>query len=111
MDSGVAASNGTQIALEMTNVDGIEANLLVSSVAHIGNSTKSLMRRSHDGDPKPDISFRQDIPDEIVFSSQNFLKSIEGLEQRHNGCLIGLLFDRKSCFVDAIYRTSKHQAI
>jgi hypothetical protein len=110
MDSRVAASNGTQVALEMTEVDGVKANLLVNSAAHIGNSTKSLTRRPYDGDPKPDISFRQDISDEIVFSSQNFLKSIEGLEKRHNSCLVGLLFDSNTCLIDTVYRTCKYNS-
>jgi hypothetical protein len=100
MNSRVPIPNGTQVAFEMTDVDGVETNLLVNS-AH-QQQYETIHQKIHDGDPKPDIGFRQDIANEIVFSSQNFLKSIEGLEKRHNSCLVSLLFDRKPCLVDTI---------
>ena len=45
MDSGISVPNSTQVALEMTDVYGVEANLLVDSAAHISSNTESLIAR------------------------------------------------------------------
>jgi len=81
MDSGVPAADGTEVAFEVTDIDGVKPD---------------------DGDPKPDVGFGQDTSNEIVFSGQHLLKPIKRIEKWHDGFLVCLLRRCKSRLVHPI---------
>lgn len=98
VDSGVSVSDGSDVALEMADIDRIKANLFATNMCwKIVKCQYS--EKTHDGDPEPDICFSQHISDKIVFSSQNLFKPVKGIKNWDDSFLVSSLSYREAGFI------------
>jgi hypothetical protein len=67
MDSRVPAPDGTEVALEMTDIDRVKADL-PGMVVGYQQYDGMVNHKAYDGNPKPDVRFGQDAADKIVFA-------------------------------------------
>ena len=83
MDRGVPVADRAEVALEVADVHGVEAD---------------------DSDEEPDVRLRELAADEIVLALQDLLEPVERLEERHDRRLVRLLRRREARLVHPVYR-------
>lgn len=104
VDIRISITNIANVALEVPDVDRVEANLIWSTrnVNLSGNKRRFSKAKTHYRDPKPDISFSQLIADEKFLSLEYLLDFIQALEHRIHRCFIRFGGVRESRFVNSI---------
>ena len=88
MDRRVSIADRAEVALEVTDVDGIEAD---------------------DGDEQPDVRLGEPAADKVVLVLQYLLEPVERLEERNDRRLVRLLRRRKASLVHAVCRRRPRQ--
>lgn len=107
VDSRVSTADGTEVTLELTEVRDVKADLrkyLIRDPQPRRRMWDSGRLGTDDSDPKSDIRFCQDAPNEVVVSCEHLLESVKGLKQRDYGLLVRSLRHREATFVYPIYR-------
>lgn len=74
-----------------------------SDAGRNGRKESVIAANTHNSNPKPNISFSQSAPNEVVFPREKFLHSIERLEHLEDGCLVGGLGGGETGAVDAVW--------
>ena len=88
VDRRVSIADRAEVALEVTDVDGIEAD---------------------DGDEQPDVRLGEPAADKVVLVLQYLLEPVERLEERNDRRLVRLLRRRKASLVHAVCRRRPRQ--
>lgn len=99
---GIAITNGSEIALEMPDVDDIETNL-----GCLGK-TKLAFRAwtTYGGNEESNICFGKLVPDQIVLAFEYLLSFIERFEDLRNRFLMRLLGGSDPCAIYTIYKAA-----
>jgi hypothetical protein len=108
MDVRIAPTNGSNVALEMADIDGIESDLREIRPKKISTPIPRSVRRpgANDGHEKSDIGLSQTITDEVGLALQQSLSTVECFKKLHDGILIRLGGLRKARLVHPIYERS-----
>jgi hypothetical protein len=105
MDSGISASNGAEVALEVTEVDRVEADLGKGAVHELQDEH---VQNTYNGDPKSDICLSQHTSNKVVVTRQHLLEPIQGIEDEDNCRLVRSLSRGKAGLVHAICSILMH---
>src|SRR5579863_5429827 len=99
MDVRISVTNGSDVALEMADIDGIEPYLIEQQLV---NSFPRGFRRTstHDGHVEPDISLSQAVANEVGLVLQQGFSTVKGVKERYDSILICFLALCKTSLVD-----------
>ena len=82
MDVRISIPDRAEVALEVADVDGVEAD---------------------DGDEEADVGLSELVPDEEVFALEDALEAVERGEEREDGGLVGFLRRGEAGLVHAVW--------
>ena len=107
MDSRISITDCAEIALEVTNVDRIEPDLIMdtSKDAKSQNGCPSpIVIQTYNRDPESHVSFCKFVSDQVVFSGDYLFNLIERIKHFHDSLLVRHLGGCEAGSVHAIYR-------
>jgi hypothetical protein len=109
VDVRISATNGSDVALKVADIDGIEPYL--RDTRKLATHWPEVFGRASadDGRVESDICLSQTITDEIRLVLQYGLNTVKRIEERHDGILICLLALRETSLVNAIYNDGIQQ--
>ncbi len=71
----ITIANSAEVALEVTNINGVEANLMMGR--HVKLAQITIRETStDDGDPESDVSFSKPVPNEVIFTLKELFNLI-----------------------------------